>query len=190
MTEHKLDKSRPLPAGARIEELVAFSGSDLDDLCDITTDAIVDGDGFLWVDAPRQKVLENYWNGVLLVPERSLFVARLDGRIVGSAQLFHPSVNNESGAFGAQITTFFITPRARGNGLARNMMARLIDAARARNYTTLDLDVREDRAAAIAMFELFGFSCWGVRPRYARVRGKYFAGRYYTRFLVPEPDAR
>ena len=173
----------PLIPNARIDEIEAFVGADLADLCDITADAIIDGEGFLWVDVPRAKLLENYWNGVLLVPERSLFVARLDGRIVGSAQLFHPSVNNESGAFGAQITTFFITPRARGNGLARNLMARLIEAAEAHNYTTLDLDVRADRAAAIALFEACGFNCWGVRPRYARVRGKYFAGRYYTKFL-------
>ncbi len=180
MTE---DSARDALKSARIEELGAFTGNDLPDLCDITADAIIDGDGFLWVDVPRAKVLENYWHGVLLVPERSLFVARLDGRIVGSAQLFHPSVNNESGAFGAQITTFFITRRARGRGLARAMMGRLIDAAKARSYTTLDLDVRGDRAAAIAFFEGHGFTCWGERPRYARVRGKYFAGRYYTKFL-------
>mgnify|MGYP001582873600 CR=1 FL=1 len=173
----------PLGDSARIEELETFNGADLADLCDITADAIVDGEGFLWVDVPRQKVLENYWHGVLLVPERSLFAARLDGRIVGTAQLFHPSPNNESGAFGAQLTTFFVAPRARGRGLARAMMQRMIDAAMARQYTTLDLDVRADRAAAIALFEAYGFTCWGERPRYARVRGKYLAGRYYTKFL-------
>lgn len=179
----------PLPAGARIEQLEAFTGSDLRDLCDITADAIVDGEGFLWVDVPRVTVLENYWHGVLLVPERSLFVARLDGRIVGTAQLWHPSPNNESGAFGGQLTTFFVTPRARGRGLARGLMQRIIAAAQARNYTTIDLDVRVDRLAAIALFEAYGFVCWGQRPRYARVRGKYLAGRYYSKFLVPELEA-
>ena len=167
----------------RIEEVESFAGNDLAELCDLAADAIVDGDGFLWVEVPPTRVLENYWHGVLLVPERSLFIARLDGRIAGTAQLVHPSVNNESGAFAAQITTLIVAHWARRNGLARGMMLRLEGLARGRGYTTLDLDVRSDRRPAISLFEAHGFARWGVKPRYARVNERYISGYFYIKNL-------
>lgn len=167
----------------RVDEAEKFEGNDLAEMCALTSDAIVDGEGFLWVKVPPLRILENYWNGVLLVPERSLYLARLDGRIVGTAQLLRPSTNNESGAFAAQITTFIIAAWARGHGLARGMMQRLEDVARERGYTSLDLDVRSDRVAAINLFEAHGFERWGIKPRYARIQGRYISGYYYSKFL-------
>ncbi len=167
----------------RIEEIESFTGNDLAELCELTTHAITDGDGFLWVKAPPVRVLENYWNGVMLVPERSLFIARLDGRVVGTAQLLRPSANNESGSFAAQVTTFIVAPWARGHGLARGLLQGLEEVARARNYTTLDLDVRSDRLVAIRLFETHGFERWGVKPHYARINGRYISGYYYSKHL-------
>jgi ribosomal protein S18 acetylase RimI-like enzyme len=168
---------------ARIEEAETFAGNDLAELCDLAADAIVDGDGFLWVKVPAARILENYWHGVLLVPERSLFIARLDGRIAGTAQLVRPSVNNESGAFAAQITTLIVAPWARRHGLAHGMMQRLEELARGRGYTVLDLDVRSDRLPAIRLFEAHGFTRWGVKARYARIHGRYISGFYYSKNL-------
>jgi ribosomal protein S18 acetylase RimI-like enzyme len=167
----------------RIEEVESFAGNDLAELCDLAADAIVDGDGFLWVKVPPARILENYWHGVLLVPERSLFIARLDGRIAGTAQLVRPSVNNESGAFAAQITTLIVAHWARRHGLGRGMMQRLEELGRARGYTTLDLDVRSDRRPAISLFEAHGFARWGVKPRYARVNERYISGYFYSKNL-------
>ena len=78
----------------RLEEI---SESDLADLCEATETAILDGGGFGWLKPPGRTVLERYWQGVLLVPERELFVARLDGVIAGSAQLVRAPRNNEAG---------------------------------------------------------------------------------------------
>ncbi len=60
--------------------------------------AIIDGGGFGWVNPPGRMALETYFRGVLLVPERELFVARLDGHVVGSAHLVRPPRNNEAQA--------------------------------------------------------------------------------------------
>src|SRR6185503_4748788 len=73
-----------------VERLRAFAGDDLEDLCEATVAAIEDGGGFGWVKAPARGVLEAYWKGVLLVPERALFVARLNGTICGAVQLVSP----------------------------------------------------------------------------------------------------
>ncbi|MDO9461504.1 MAG: GNAT family N-acetyltransferase [Alphaproteobacteria bacterium] len=178
----RLDSASDLKA-TRIDEIESFIGNDLAELCELTTHVVTDGDGFLWVKAPPIRVLENYWNGVMLVPERSLFIARLDGRVVGTAQLLRPPANNESGSFAAQITTFIIAPWARGHGLARGLLQELEEVARARGYSTLDLDVRSDRLVAIKLFEAHGFVRWGVKQRYARINGRYIAGYYYSKHL-------
>ena len=56
----------------RIERLTRYSGTDLDDLCEATESAIIEGGGFGWLKPPPRQVLENYWKGMLLVTERRL----------------------------------------------------------------------------------------------------------------------
>ena len=70
-----------------------------------------------------RRALETYFRGVLLVPERELFVARLNGDIVGSAILVRPPRNNEAQAFAASLMHSYIAPYARGYGLARMLTA-------------------------------------------------------------------
>ena len=74
---------------------------DLVDLCDATDEAIRDGIGFGWVRPPSDQRLEAYWKGVLIVPERDLFIGRLDGTVAGSVQLLKPPPNFEAGIFSA-----------------------------------------------------------------------------------------
>ena len=69
----------------------SLSEGDLQDLCDATVDAINAGGGFGWVSPPPRDTLERYWQGPLLIPDRRVFIARLDGLIAGSVQLhLHP----------------------------------------------------------------------------------------------------
>lgn len=161
----------------------AFEGTDLEDLCEATVAAIEDGGGFGWIKAPARQVLENYWNGVLLVPERSLFVARLNGTICGSVQLVAPPRNNEAQSFAAQLTGNFLAPWSRGHGLARRMIEAIEDGARAAGFAILNLDVRATQEAAIGLYETMGFQRWGTHPAYARVDGKVIQGHYYFKRL-------
>ena len=166
-----------------VERLFETRAGDLDQLCEATEEAIKIGLGFDWVNQPSREVLEKYWRGVMLVPERDLFVARLDGIIVGTCQLVKPAGNNEAGAFNATITTFFVAPWARGHGLARNLLKRVIDHARDSGFDMLSLDVRETQIPAISLYETAGFQRWGTKPRYARVNGSYIAGHFYYKML-------
>jgi len=178
----KADAGQRLPreADTRIERLEAFSDADLENLCDATSEAIIDGEGFGWLTPPPRHLLEAFWRGVLMVPERTLFVARLDGIIVGSIQFVRPPSNNQAGAFAASLATFFIAPWARGHGLARGLLNESIEAARKQGFRVLDLDVRADRSAAITLFEEAGFERWGEKPEYAMVKRKYLHGYYYS----------
>src|ERR1700681_3166840 len=102
-----------------VERISEFTDEDLHALCEATDAAIIDGGGFGWVTPPGRRALESYFRGVLLVPERELFVARLDGTVVGSAILVRPPRNNEAQAFAASLMHSYIAPYARGYGLAR-----------------------------------------------------------------------
>lgn len=179
----------PDDPGVRIEKLEEIGANDLENLCDATNEAIIDGEGFGWLAPPPRHILEAYWRGVLLVPERSLFVARMDDAIVGSIQLVKPPVNNQAGAFAASLATFFMAPWARGHGLARGLLREAIEAARKQGFRVLDLDVRADRQAAIALFEAAGFKKWGEKPQYAMVNRQYVPGCYYSLTLIRDNDA-
>src|SRR6185437_6388003 len=122
-----------------VEALSAFRGTDLPDLCDASDAAIAEGGGFGWVQAPPRDIMESYWRGVLLVPERRLFVARLDGTICGSAQLVHPARNNEAQAFAATLMHNFIAAWARGHGLARRVVVAVEEGAREAGFAILNL---------------------------------------------------
>ncbi|SLN18418.1 GNAT family N-acetyltransferase [Oceanibacterium hippocampi] len=168
---------------ASIERLTKFSKADLFDICEATEQAIIDGNGFGWLKPPPRESLEKYWKGVLLVPVRELYVARLDGRIVGTGQLVKPYPNNEAGAHIAQVTTFFVAPYARGHGLARGLLHEIELSARAHGYRVLDLDVRASQHAAIALYEGRGFQRWATKAKYARVNGEYVEGYFYSKDL-------
>ena len=73
-----------------------LSKVDLQELCDATEEAILAGGGFGWISPPQLKTLQNYWKGVLLIPERILIIGKLDNIVAGSAQLIKPAKNNLS----------------------------------------------------------------------------------------------
>lgn len=160
-----------------------LNGRLLAELEDATEAAIADGGGFGWLKSPPRQVQEAYWRGVLLVPERTLFLGLLDEVVAGSAQLARPTRQNEAGTASCLLTTFFVAPWARGHGLARALVQAVEDAAREDSFEILNLDVRETQEAAIALYESMGFERWGTQPRYAKVKGAWIAGHFFAKVL-------
>jgi ribosomal protein S18 acetylase RimI-like enzyme len=167
----------------RVERAPRLAPRDVDDLCDAADAAILDGGGFGWLKPPPRHVMEAYWRGVLLVPERLLFVARLDGVIAGSAQMVRPPRNNEAQSFACNMNTTFVAPWARSHGLARALVEAVEATAREAGFAVLNLDVRETQKAAIELYEHLGFKRWGVHPAYAEVGGNRIAGYCYYKEL-------
>jgi ribosomal protein S18 acetylase RimI-like enzyme len=174
----------PPPATLTAERIEHFDDeADVHALAEAATAAILDGGGFGWVKVPKAAVLEQYFRGVLLVPERELFIGRMDGVIYGALQLHRPSRNNEAQSFAAGLMHLFVAPYARGHGLARMLLQRAEEYARSLGYHVLNLDVRETQTAAIALYEEAGFERWGTHPAYARVRGTTLRGHFYYKHL-------
>jgi ribosomal protein S18 acetylase RimI-like enzyme len=166
-----------------VEELKELRNNDLHDLSDAAADGIRAGGGFGWLKPPPREIMESFWRGVLLIPERRLFVGRLDGVIAGSAQLVRPPRNSEAQSHAAQMTTNFVAPWARGHGLARRLAVTVEDAAREAGFLILNLDVRETQEAAIQLYRSLGYQHWGTHPFYARVDDKPVAGLFFCKDL-------
>jgi ribosomal protein S18 acetylase RimI-like enzyme len=167
-----------------VEAVKKLKPAELNDLCDAAELAIRAEGGFGWLKPPDRAVLERYWRGVLAVPERTLFVGRLDGVIAASIQLVRPPRNNEAQSTAVSATTAFAAPWARGHGLARMLLEALEATASNEGFAIINSDIRETQSAAIALYETLGYTLWGTHPCYARVDGRYVAGRFYFKDLI------
>lgn len=166
-----------------VEPVEALSSADLEELCDAAESAIAGGGGFGWINMPTREIMQAFWRGALVVPERRLFLARIDGVVAGSAQLVRPPPSNEAQSFAAHVRSAFVAPWARGHGLARLLVRRVEEVARESGFHTLLLDIRETQLAAIQLYEAQGYVRWGTNPRYARVDGRILAGYHYYKDL-------
>ena len=144
---------------------------ELAELCDAAAAAINDGAGFGWVRPPQPAAFERYWRGVTVVPERLLFVGRMDGVVAGSVQLVSAAPQKEAWRLSCLIDTHFVAPWARGHGLARLLLEAAEAEARARGYKVMNLSVRETQEAAIALYESLGFKALGHASQVC-VRGR------------------
>ena len=172
-----------------VERMTAFAGTDLHDLCEATAEAINAGGGFGWIKTPKRHLLESYWKGILLVSERHLLGARLDGTLAGSLQLARPPRSAESQAHQAVLTTLFVAPWARGHGLGRMLVEAAEAAARASGATIVNLDIRETMEHAIRLVEALGYVRWGIHPAYAAVPDGVVRGFFYFKQLEAGPAA-
>lgn len=162
-----------------VETIIRLDRGDLHELCDATEAAIKDGGGFGWLAVPARSVLEDYWRGVMLIPERQVIIGRVDGVVAASCQVVRPPRNNEAQAFACQLTTFFVAPWARGFGLAPKMLTEVEAMARSEGYRLINLDVRATQQRAIQRYEAAGFIRFGEHQKYALVDGEYVSGYYY-----------
>ena len=152
---------------------------DLQELCDATEEAIEHDGGFGWLKAPSRKKLEDYWKGVILIPERILIVGKLDNILAGSVQLIKPTRNNEAQAHLCNLSTFFLASWARGYGLAKSVFEEAEKQAKLEGFKVITLEVRETQLRAIQIYEQAGFLKCGVNPKSAFVNNRFISGYYY-----------
>lgn len=59
----------------------------------------------------------------------------------------------------SRLAAFAVVPRARGKGVARRVLARLLDESRQRGDSTIELEVFEHNPAAVRLYAASGFAC-------------------------------
>ncbi|MEQ9116496.1 MAG: GNAT family N-acetyltransferase [Rickettsiales bacterium] len=168
-----------------VELLTELNSLDLMDICDATESTMLDTYGFSvgfkqWAP-PLRSDLEAYFNGVMLIPERKLFVARVDGTIGGSLQLMIPHDTNQTSNFSVSLDNHFVAPWARNLGLSRKLLEEAEQFARENGFSQVKLSVRSNREAAISLYESCGYKKWGVLKNYEKVANKMFSGFFYVK---------
>jgi acetyltransferase len=117
----------------------------------------------------------DYWQSVdtaLRAGRRRLLAAFEDDRLVGTVQLdLEPRAN---GRHRAEVMKLMVLRRDRRRGVARALMAALLDVARAERRSLLLLDVRSGDPAEV-LYRECGFAKVGQVPRHARSPDGTFA---------------
>jgi ribosomal-protein-alanine N-acetyltransferase len=101
----------------------------------------------------------------LAAPHIHYVAARADDKLVGYGGIARLG---RKSPYEYEIHTIGVDPAYQGQGIGREMLARLMNIA---GDDTVYLEVRTDNAAAIAMYESAGFVNVGLRKRYYRVSG-------------------
>lgn len=111
---------------------------------------------------------EAYWHAVLAdvrAGTRLLFVARAEGRLVGSVQLALATKANAKHR--AEVEKLIVLGSERGKGLGTELMEAVHAAALSRGRTLLVLDTRKGDPAE-ALYRTLGYAELGVVPGFTR----------------------
>ena len=96
--------------------------------------------------------------------------ALLDGEVVGWCDALPKSlpIHRHVGVLGMGLL-----PAYRGQGIGRRLLQRTLDTARVGGLSRVELTVREDNPAAIALYQRLGFETEGVQRNAFKVDGRY-----------------
>jgi ribosomal protein S18 acetylase RimI-like enzyme len=141
----------------------------LEELADILCAIVHRGAGVSFVVPFSMEESRAFWiDKVLpgvLAGTRCVLVARIANRIVGTVQMDTATPPNQPHR--ADVTKMLVHPDSQRRGIARALMVRLEEVARARGRTLLTLDTWTGSHAE-ALYRSLGYVEVGVIPRYAR----------------------
>jgi GNAT superfamily N-acetyltransferase len=90
-------------------------------------------------------------------PDRVTFFAVLDGRIVGLVGGYRPDARGSI----VELVSMWTAPAARRTGVARELVAAVVEWARATSATTVHLWVTRGNEPALRLYEATGFRLTG-----------------------------
>jgi L-amino acid N-acyltransferase YncA len=109
------------------------------------------------------------WDSAHLPEHR--FVAKREGRVVGWIALV-PVSARECYAGVAEVSAY-VGEGARGEGLGRELLARLIESSERGGIWTLETGVFPENEPSLALLQRFGFRILGTRERIGRMHGMW-----------------
>lgn len=89
--------------------------------------------------------------GLYAAPRGRLLLAEVDGVAAGTAAL------RACGERACEAKRLFVRPEHRGLGVAKALLVRLVDEARAAGYATMYGDTMASMASALRLYEQLGF---------------------------------
>ena len=95
---------------------------------------------------------------VFVRPDGVFLVARLNGDAVACGGVCRFDAET------AEVRRMYVAPRARGRGIGRELLRRLLDAAHGLGYARVRLETGNEQAEALGLYRSAGFKpipCWG-----------------------------
>jgi ribosomal protein S18 acetylase RimI-like enzyme len=125
---------------------------------------------FPQLKAPPLKDMRAFVRGILRAKDLQ-FVAMVGDKVVGWCDIVsgRHDAKRHSGVLAIGVVLEY-----RGRGIGSDLMMRAIASARRRHLTRIELTVRADNRAAIALYKSMGFKPEGVHRNAIRIDGKYF----------------
>lgn len=139
----------------------------LNDLSALLQACVAEGASVGFTDAADQQVIRHFWQQripALAAGESQLFVARQQETLLGTVMINFSAMPN--GRHRAEIGKLLVHPQARRQGIARALMQRAEQQARAEGKTLLVLDTRSGDVAS-DLYRSLGWQVAGSIPFYA-----------------------
>jgi GNAT superfamily N-acetyltransferase len=145
------------------------AASHLDALVELLRDSVDNGASVGFLPPLEEAEARAYWEGVvaeLTSASRSLALARVDGRVAGTAQLVEAGKANARHR--AEVSKVLVHSAFRRQGLGATLMRALEERAREQGKSTLVLDTLEG-APSEQLYQSLGWIRVGAIPQYAQV---------------------
>lgn len=88
-------------------------------------------------------------------PLSEYFIAEKDGILLGGAGIY-PTDALPDGT--CELVKMYLTPSARGLGLGRTMIAKCLEAAKNKGFSSVYLETMPELKKAVSVYEKFGFT--------------------------------
>jgi GNAT superfamily N-acetyltransferase len=179
--EHTTQRAAPVA----LRRVHSGEAAVIEPLTQLLIDAVHSGASVGFLAPLTATTAQDYWRSVLQSLNESLllWVAELDGRIVGSVQL--ALCEKENGRHRGEVQKLFVHRSARGHGIATQLVALVETEACRRNRTLLVLDTLLGSQAE-DVYRHLGWARAGEIPGYAAAPdGEIFPTVVYFKALTP-----
>ncbi|MGE7904985.1 N-acetyltransferase family protein [Peribacillus sp. NPDC094092] len=164
-----------MDAELKIEQLTSIEPH-LNGLSELLVQVVEHGASIGFLPPMKRSEAIDYWGGVLN-PDVKLFVAKLQGEIVGTVQLHVCSKQN--GSHRAEIAKLMTHTGYRRNGIGRSLMLEAEKRAKQEGRTLLVLDTREGDPSN-SLYTSLGYIQAGRIPEYAKsANGEFHPTIFY-----------
>ncbi|WP_336754926.1 GNAT family N-acetyltransferase [Pantoea sp. USHLN298] len=156
----------------------------LSELCDVLQGCVAQGASVGFIDAADQQAILRFWQNriySLASGNDELWVASQHGAIVATVMINNSAMPN--GRHRAEISKLLVHPRARRQGIARQLMQQAEQRARQMGKTLLVLDTRSGDVAS-DLYRSLDWQVAGSIPFYAEsTTGELDATTYMFKVL-------
>jgi L-amino acid N-acyltransferase YncA len=146
-------------------ELRDLRSDDWPEVARIFEEGIRTGDATFETEVPSWEA----WDAAHLAEHR--FVAERESRVAGWIAL--APVSSRCCYAGVAEVSAYVAEDARGEGIGRELLARLIESAERAGIWTLETGVFPENAASLGLLQRFGFRVVGTRERIGQMHGMW-----------------